>query len=134
MWSSPLKPIKEDKPIVVKKPKPRISKGTAKKLLELKVADSLTALWCEDYIDNLVRTYCYPPQLVSDDFFALLVKYFDEPKREEILKMIKDAYNKVTVSPPEPLMPKAITPFDYLLEALSKDSAAKNYLSSLNSS
>jgi hypothetical protein len=132
MFSSPLKPIKETKPEVVKKPKPRISKATAKKLLEVEVADSITAHWLEDYIDNMVRTYSYPPQLVSDDFFGLLTKYFDAPKREEILKAIRNAYNKVSVVEPAPAPPDATVAFGYLLEALSKDPAAQNYLSSLS--
>jgi hypothetical protein len=144
MWSSPLKPLKtidETKPDKVKKPKPRISKGTAKKLLEVEVADSITALWVEDYLDNMVRTYCYPPQLVSDEFFGLLAKYFDESKRAEILKAVKDAYNRV--KPPEPEKntvvfkcpePEKGTPvFKYLLEAIESDPRAKTYISELKS-
>jgi hypothetical protein len=136
-----MKPIAEDKAELAKKPKPRISKGTAKKLLEVEVADKITALWVEDYLDNMVRTYCYPPQLVSDDFFGLLSKYFDESKRAEILKAIKDAYHRVNPSEPEknsvvfkcPEPEKGTPVFKYLLEAIESDPMAKTYISELKS-
>ena len=74
------------------KPKARISKGAAKAILGVKSADVLTALWVENYIDNLVRGTGLPPQLVSNDFLALLSKFCDESKASEILKGIRSAF------------------------------------------
>lgn len=106
-WMSPIKPKKEkkEKPpptreelqkIIEKsfgKPKCVISPSHAKKILNSSIADKLICEWIERWIDSLVRGYSYPPQLRSDDFYALLPTYFDQKKVLEVLEQIRTDFH-----------------------------------------
>jgi len=98
-WSSPLaKPLKKQKeedPLKdFKKEKCKISKGHAKKIVAVKDVDSAGCAWIERWIDNLVRGNCFPPQLVSDDFYASLPKFFAPDKVLSILEEVRKDYRR----------------------------------------
>ena len=107
-WGNPLtKPVsatkakkaaaEEDPLKVLKKlqPKARISKAGAKAILgEKKGVDAVKALWVEEWLDNFVRQNSFPPQLVSDDFIALLGRFFDPEKAHGILDSLRREFAK----------------------------------------
>jgi hypothetical protein len=78
----------------VKKEK-HISKGGAKRILAAERTDNIVAQWCEQWIDNLVRTNCLPPQLKSDDFLALLNTYLPPSRTLDILSAIRSDYRRI---------------------------------------
>jgi hypothetical protein len=95
MWSSPLKEKKVDKEKQLKeefkKPKCRISKGSVKKLTDNSV-DSTGCIWFERWLEQLVRENSYPPQLISDDFFGLLNRFFPVQTANTIIEKAKHDY------------------------------------------
>ena len=99
-WASPLakttkKKEKEEDPLKdFKKAKCKISKGHAKKIVMAKDVDSAGCAWIERWIDNLVRGNCFPPQLVSDDFYASLPKFFAPDKVLNILEEVRRDYKR----------------------------------------
>ena len=105
-WASPLA-SKQSKSVVkekeeakkeelklFKKPKCKISKGHAKKIVCVKDVDNAGCAWLERWIDDLVRSNCFPPQLVSDDFYASLPKYFAPDKVLSILEDVRRDYRR----------------------------------------
>ena len=77
-WTSPLKqkkvkaPKEEDPLKDFKKEKPKVSSGAAKSIVgSSEAVGQAVAYWTERWIDNYVRSYGLPPQLVSNDFIAL---------------------------------------------------------------
>ena len=98
-WASPMskpnKKIKEEDPMKdFKKEKCKISKGHAKKIVLVKDVDSAGCAWIERWIDGLVRGNCFPPQLVSDDFYASLPKFFAPDKVLSILEEVRKDYRR----------------------------------------
>lgn len=95
MWSSPFKEKKIDKDKQLKddfkKPKCKISKGSVKKLTDNSV-DSTGCIWFERWLEQLVRENSYPPQLISDDFFGLLNRYFPVQTANTIIEKAKRDY------------------------------------------
>jgi hypothetical protein len=79
-WTSPLKKPtvkKEEEVETFKKEKCVIKSGCVKKLTGHSNADEIQCRWVERWVDDLVRSNCYPPQLRSNDFYSLLGTYFD---------------------------------------------------------
>jgi len=74
-----------------KKSKPLISKATVKRVTGTK-GDISGCMWIENWIDQLIRNYSYPPQLKSDDFVSLLSRYFDIKLTCSILERLKKEY------------------------------------------
>jgi hypothetical protein len=118
--ASPPDPIKELKKL---QPKPRVSKSAARAILgEKKGVDTLRALWVEQWIDNLVRNNCYPPQLVSDDFIAKLGQLFAPDKATEILAHLRSDFRLQSVW-------EDPTNYDFLVEAMKADKHASLFFS-----
>lgn len=94
---SPLKKKKEkkEKKEVWKKQRPVLSKSTVKKICQCDYADNSTCLWLEHWIDNLVRSNNYPPQLKSDDFYSLLGHYFSGDTVMKILTRVREDYLRI---------------------------------------
>jgi len=106
-WASPLKAKKTGKPPpppptrdeaikkiqkIFKKKKCVITAGVAKKILSVKFADSFTCGWVERWIETLISSNGYPPQLLSGAFYSLLRTYFSADKASEILAQIRRDY------------------------------------------
>ena len=95
---SPLKVKKvkqKEKKEVWRKQRPAISKSTVKKICQCDYADNATCLWLERWIDTLVRSNNYPPQLKSDDFYSLLGHYFSGETVMKILLQVREDYLKI---------------------------------------
>jgi FMN phosphatase YigB (HAD superfamily) len=103
----------EDQP---PKPEKHISKAAAKRILAAEKSDDIVANWCEQWIDNFVRTYSYPPQLKSNDFTALLSTYFPPEKALNTLAAIRSDYRKAfgNESPSDDT-------YQFLLDAIRSD-------------
>jgi hypothetical protein len=78
-----------------KKQRPVISKATVKRICQCEYADNSTCWWLERWIDELVRTNNYPPQLRSDDFYSLLGHYFSGETAMKILMQVREDYIKI---------------------------------------
>jgi hypothetical protein len=78
-WASPLKPkkVKKEEVETFKKEKCVVKAGCVKKLTGHSNADDIQCRWVERWVDDLVRSNSYPPQLRSNDFYSLLGTYFD---------------------------------------------------------
>jgi len=98
---SPLKRKKEKEVKEWKTERPVISKATVKRVCQCDYADTSTCWWLERWIDDLVRSYSYPPQLKSDDFYSLLGYYFDGPTTIKILEQVREDY--IRIYPLKPL-------------------------------
>jgi hypothetical protein len=100
LWASPIAKKdttakdKEEQLKLFKKAKCKISKGHAKRIVLAKDVDSAGCAWIERWIDNLVRGNCFPPQLVSDDFYASLPKFFAPDKVLSILEEVRRDYKR----------------------------------------
>jgi len=100
LWASPIAKKdtvakeKEEELKLFKKAKCKISKGHAKRIVMAKDVDSAGCAWIERWIDNLVRGNCFPPQLVSDDFYASLPKFFAPDKVLSILEEVRRDYKR----------------------------------------
>ena len=104
LWASPLaktgkvkkeaEEAKKEELKLFKKPKCKISKGHAKRVVGAKDVDSAGCAWLERWIDELVRSNCFPPQLVSDDFYASLPKFFAPDKVLSILDEVRKDYKR----------------------------------------
>ena len=75
--------------------RPVISKATVKRVCQCDYADTSTCWWLERWIDELVRSYSYPPHLKSDDFYSLLSYYFDGSTTIKILERVRLDYLKI---------------------------------------
>jgi hypothetical protein len=140
-WLSPLKPVKEkkEKPpptreqltkLILKsfgKPKCVISASHAKKILNSVLADSPICEWVERWIDDFVRGHSYPPQLRSDEFYALLPTYFDPTKVLEVLEKIRVDFHQAF-----PLLDSrpAVDDFVWLPMLLQSDTEVVSFLPS----
>jgi len=60
-----------------KKERPIMSKGQLKRITGVKSVDEAGCRWFDRWVDDLVRSNCYPPQLKSEDFYSLLGHYFE---------------------------------------------------------
>jgi hypothetical protein len=98
IWTSPIvskvKEKIEDPLKLFKKPKCKISKGTAKKITGYNNIDSNGCQWIERWIENLVRGNCYPISLLSDDFYASLPQIFAPDKVLSILEAVRKDYKQ----------------------------------------
>lgn len=92
-----------------------ISKSGAKRILSAERVDDFVAQWCEQWIDNFVRTYSYPPQLVSNDFLSLMGTFFPPAKALDTLSAIRADYRKCFWGVEEE------RDFQYLVEAIRND-------------
>lgn len=100
-WASPIlskgnkqkEEAKKEELKLFKKTKCKISKGHAKKIVMM-TTDSAGCAWIERWIDDLVRGNCFPPQLVSDDFYASLPKFFAPDKVLSILEDVRRDYKR----------------------------------------
>lgn len=88
---SPLK-RKKQKIETPKKKKCPISHSTAKKIVGS--ASDLICDWLERYIDNLVRSNGFPPQLVSNDFLELLNQYFNQTVTLKIVEELRSNFKR----------------------------------------
>jgi hypothetical protein len=77
-----------------KKAKPVLSKGSVKRIVLVKNVDEAGCYWMENWIDQLVRGYSYPPQLKSDDFYSLLGRYFDSATILSVLERARVDYRR----------------------------------------
>lgn len=77
-----------------KKAKPVLSKGSVKRIVLVKNVDEAGCYWMENWIDQLVRGYSYPPQLKSDDFYSLLGRYFDGATILSVLERARADYRR----------------------------------------
>lgn len=77
-----------------KKAKPVLSKGSVKRIVLVKNVDEAGCYWMENWIDQLVRGYSYPPQLKSDDFYSLLGRYFDSSTILSVLERARTDYRR----------------------------------------
>jgi hypothetical protein len=106
-WASPLKQKKEAKPPpppptreeatqkilkAWRKKKCVITPGAAKKILGIKFADSFICDWVARWIETLVSSNGYPPQLNSNQFYSLIRTYFSADKAFEILSKARLEY------------------------------------------
>jgi len=80
---------KEEKP---KKHKCPISQSTAKKVVG-SASDGICG-WLERYIDNLVRSNSFPPQLVSNNFLELLNQYFNQTTTLKIIEDLRTDFKR----------------------------------------
>lgn len=101
-----------------KKVKCRISKATLRKLTGC-MGDAVGCIWMEYYLDNWVRSNAYPPQLVSDDIFSLLYRYFPKDKIELITDTIRRDYLSAFPMPYERL--EEDSSLEHLYDILSQD-------------
>ncbi len=130
MWGSPLKQPKatvaaeKAEAALFKKPKPKISRGAAKRILDGPV-DPHIQFRLIDAVDNLVRTEGLPPQLVSDDFICLLTQFCGAPRAETLLRQIRTQFGTATAMP-TPTEDDAT--LGYLLRAVAADPLANPLL------
>ena len=138
-WESPIKtkksikeapapPTREEAETKIKKmfkkPKCCISASQTKKVLASTVSDTLICEWLERWIDELVRSRSYPPQLRSNDFYSLLPTYFEPATVLKILEEVRSAFSLAF-----PLLkPKEDDSLDHLSSILQSDPAVVSYL------
>ena len=138
-WESPIKtkksvkeapppPTREEAEAKIKKmfkkPKCCISASQTKKVLASPHADTLICEWLERWIDDLVRSRSYPPQLRSNDFYSLLPTYFEPMTVLKILEEVRLAFSLAF-----PLLkPKEDDSLDYLPGILLADPAVVSFL------
>ena len=84
----------KEQALLFKKAKPVLSKGSVKRIVLVKNVDEAGCYWMENWIDQLVRGYSYPPQLKSDDFYSLLGRYFDGPTILSLLERARADYRR----------------------------------------
>jgi hypothetical protein len=84
----------KEQALLFKKAKPVLSKASVKKIALVKNVDEAGCYWMENWIDQLVRGYSYPPQLKSDDFYSLLGRYFDGPTILSLLERARADYRR----------------------------------------
>jgi len=77
-----------------KKTKPKLSNASVKRICGVKNSDKAGCQWMERWIDQLVRERSYPPQLVSDDFYSLLQRFFEPRVIMEILEKARNDYRR----------------------------------------
>ena len=77
-----------------KKARPVLSKSSVKRIVLVKNVDEAGCYWMENWIDQLVRGYSYPPQLKSDDFYSLLGHYFDGATILSVLERARADYRR----------------------------------------
>lgn len=96
-FSSPLKKRRtkvDDSLKDFKKKRPLLSNASVKRICSVKTSDTACCQWLQNWIEQLVRERSYPPQLVSDDFYSLLSRYFDSKVIIEILEKVRYDYRR----------------------------------------
>jgi len=130
-WTSPLKKPKSKKPdelALFKTPKPKISIGSTRSILDTHNDVGIeVARWVERWITQLVRERSLPPQLISSDFLAVLGKFLRAEDALEILTNIRNDYKREF-----PLSQSNAVLFDFNMEDLpsivERDEAAKELM------
>ena len=103
------------------KPKPRISCGTAKKIIG-RAVESYGALWIERWIDNWIRSNSMPPQLLSDDFPHLLPLLLSPTDALKAFEEVRRAFNHAFPLPLE----ASDTQLDWIVPILRADPIVYN--------
>jgi hypothetical protein len=81
---------KEDAP---KKDKPKISVGTAKRILKSPTVGIVAAAWLNHYIENRVQGECLPKSFLSNDILAELARTYGA-ESEKFLEATRAAYRR----------------------------------------
>jgi hypothetical protein len=100
------KPLDKFKPI-----KPILSTKVGKELVERSCSPQ-ELLWIERWLDNLVRSHSYPPQIAGKDAFNSLTMFLGE----KALQHLGDLRQQFLASHPQHQAPKE--DFQFLLEAM----------------
>jgi len=96
-----------------------ISVAGAKKILGIDKADAIVGQWVDRWVEDLVRSNSYPPQLMGDTFLSLLNSYFPPMKALDILTSIRKEYHRAFDSRTED------DGFQFLLDAIQNDPEAQ---------
>ena len=71
-----------------KKPAPKISIGTTKKILDAPASDS-DRVWLCNYIQNKISGECLPPSLYSNECYNVIIRLYGEKGGETFLETIR---------------------------------------------
>lgn len=119
-WSAPIRQKKEKKEDPLKdfkKQRPLLSNASVKRICLARHSDKESCYWLERWIQQFVRECSYPPQLISDDFYSLLSRYFEAKKIVEILEKVRIDYKRAF-----PLNEtEGVDSLDWIVEVLKKD-------------
>lgn len=121
----------KEQALLFKKARPVLSKGSVKRIVLVKQVDEAGCYWMENWIEQLVRGYSYPPQLKSDDFYSLLGRYFDATTILSVLERARADYRRAfPMADPE----EEVDDLSWLVATLRSDPNAmidipQNYLS-----
>lgn len=84
---------KKDEQNLPKKEKPKISVGTAKRLLKSPTVGVVAASWLNHYIENRVQGECLPKSFLSNDIMAELVRTYGADA-EKFIEATRAAYRR----------------------------------------
>jgi hypothetical protein len=76
-----------------KKEKPKISVGTAKRILKSPTVGIVAAAWLNQYIENRVQGECLPKSFLSNDILAELARAYGADS-EKFLEATRVAYRR----------------------------------------
>jgi len=71
--------------------KPVISSGVAKKFVE-KSCDTSQRFWVQKWLENLVQSNSYPPQICGKDAFSSLHKFLSPEDCQKVLEKIRSEF------------------------------------------
>lgn len=119
-WSAPIRQKKEKKEDPLKdfkKQRPLLSNASVKRICLARHSDKESCYWLERWIQQFVRECSYPPQLISDDFYSLLNRYFEGKRIIEILEKVRYDYRRAF-----PLNEtEGVDSLDWIVEVLKND-------------
>lgn len=115
-WSAPIAKKEKKEPLKdFKKQRPLLSNASVKRICLARHSDKESCYWLERWIQQFVRECSYPPQLISDDFYSLLNRYFEGKRILEILEKVRYDYKRAF-----PLN-EEVDSLDWIVEVLKKD-------------